>query len=127
MKYDDPFEILQKLGPATHHWLRMPASYDMHPMLNIAHLEAYASSDPQFGVQSIRRLNWEDFKMIPEFEVEYILKERWKKGQNSKHIQELLTRFVGFDSSYDEWLTRRHLKNAPDVLKTWNSCSKTWA
>jgi hypothetical protein len=47
-KYDGPFEILQKLGPATYR-LRMPASYDTHPVLNIAHLEAYASSDSQFS------------------------------------------------------------------------------
>jgi hypothetical protein len=126
MKYDGPFRILQKLGPATYR-LRMPTSYDTHPVLNIAHLEAYALLDPQFGARLTRQLNRDDFKTIPEYEVECVLQECWKKGWNGKHIQELLTRFVGFDSSYDEWLTRRHLKNAPDALKAWDWCSKVQA
>jgi hypothetical protein len=94
MKYDGPFEILQKLGPATYR-LHMPASYDTHPVLNIAHLEAYALLDPQFGTRSTQQLNRDDFKTIPEYEVECVLQERWKKGRNGRHIQELLTRLVG--------------------------------
>ncbi|KZS86566.1 hypothetical protein SISNIDRAFT_393864, partial [Sistotremastrum niveocremeum HHB9708] len=34
MKLDGPFEITKKLGPTTYR-LRMPASYPIHPVLNI--------------------------------------------------------------------------------------------
>ena len=38
MKYDRPFEVIQKLSPVSYR-LRMPASYGIHPIINIAHLE----------------------------------------------------------------------------------------
>jgi hypothetical protein len=44
MKYDRRFKVSQKLGPATYR-LRMPASYGIHPVLNIVHLERYQVSD----------------------------------------------------------------------------------
>ena len=40
MKYDGPFEIIQKLSAVSYR-LRMPQSYRIHPVLNIAHLERY--------------------------------------------------------------------------------------
>ena len=36
MKYDGPFEIIQKLGTVSY-WLWMPESYRIHPILNITH------------------------------------------------------------------------------------------
>jgi len=47
MKYDGPFEIIRKLSPVTYQ-LRLPASYGMHPILNIAHLEPYDKSPAIF-------------------------------------------------------------------------------
>src|SRR3979490_881899 len=49
MKYDGPFEILEKKSPVTYR-LRMPASYGIHPVLNIAHLEKYHLSPDEFGI-----------------------------------------------------------------------------
>jgi hypothetical protein len=43
MKYDGPFEIIRKLSPVTYQ-LRLPVSYGIHPILNIAHLEEYKKS-----------------------------------------------------------------------------------
>jgi len=40
MRYDRPFEIIHKLSPVTYQ-LRLLASYGIHPILNIAHLEEY--------------------------------------------------------------------------------------
>ena len=105
---------------ATTYRLRMPASYRIHPVLNMAHLELYRSSDPDLGERPVKNLNRADFTEIPEYEVEKILKDRWRKARNGRRTQELLTRFVGYDSSYDEWLTRRQLKNAPDILQAWD-------
>src|SRR6202042_2536990 len=48
MKYDGPFEAIQKLSPVPYR-LQMPGSYGIHPILNIAHLEKYQSSPAEFG------------------------------------------------------------------------------
>jgi len=48
VKYDGPFEILEKISPITYR-LQMPASYGMHPVLNISHLEQYIQSPKEFG------------------------------------------------------------------------------
>ena len=48
MKYDGPFEIIQKLSTVSYR-LQMPQSYRIHPVLNIAHLERYQPSPAKFG------------------------------------------------------------------------------
>ena len=62
----------------------MPASYGIYPVLNIAHLEKYQTSPPEFGERLQKSLNWEDFNDLPEYEVERIVAECRKKGQNGK-------------------------------------------
>ena len=65
MKYDGPFEIIKKISPISYR-LRMPASYGIHPVLNIAHLEKYQTSPPEFGEQPQKSLNREDFDDLLE-------------------------------------------------------------
>jgi hypothetical protein len=98
----------------------MPASYGLHPVLNLAHLERYHVSEDNLGDRPKKHLNRLDFSEVPEYEVESITQERWRKSRKGRRTQELLVRFVGYDSSFDEWLTRRQLKNAPDILKAWD-------
>ena len=74
MKYDGPFEILQKYGPVTYR-LHLPSSYGMHPVLNVSHLETYHRPDPAFGERLHKHLNCADFTEIPEYEVEHIIAE----------------------------------------------------
>lgn len=74
MRYDGPFEIIRKLSPVTYQ-LQLPASYGLHPILNITHLEEYKSLPPSLGDRSTRHLNRQDFNELPEFEVEAIVSE----------------------------------------------------
>lgn len=69
MKYDGPFEVLRRISPITYQ-IRLPVSYGMHPILNVAHLEKYNRSPEEFGDRPTKNLNREDFKSLPEFEVE---------------------------------------------------------
>jgi transposase InsO family protein len=119
MKYDGPFEILEKISPITYR-LRLPASYPMHPVLNIAHLEKYNPSDQTLGERPTRHLNRADFSEVPEFEVESIIKSKWKKSRNGRRVELLWTKFADYDHSFNEWLTRRQLRNAPRVLRHWD-------
>ena len=84
MKYDGPFEIIHKLSPDSYR-LRMPSSYGIHPILNIAHLEKYQSSPAEFGERPIKNLNREDFNELPEYKVERI---RLRQMAHSNSIEE---------------------------------------
>ena len=84
-KYKGPFEIIQKLSSVSYR-LCMPASFGMHPVLNIEHLEKYQESPEEFGERSKIRMKWMDFEELPEYQVECIVAESWRKGRNSKHI-----------------------------------------
>jgi len=119
VKYDGPFDISEKISPITYQ-LWMAASYGMHPVLNISHLEKYIHSPKEFGKQSVKHLNQVDFTKILEYEVETILSSRWCAARNGRKIEELLIKFVGYDSSFNEWLTRQQLKNAPQKLQEWD-------
>ena len=114
-KFDGPFKVTQKLGPATYQ-IWMPASYGIHPVLNIAHLEPYHQSGLELGPRPTKPLGRLGFKDLPEYDVERILQDCWRKAKNRRHVPEFLVRFVGYDATYDEWLTRKQLKNAPEVL-----------
>ena len=124
MKYDGPFKVTQKYSPTTYR-LHLPSSYGMHPILNVSHLEPYQRLNPKFGERPMKHLNRADFTDVPEFEVEHIIAECWHRSHNSRYIQELLMCFMGYDSTYDKWLPRRNLRNAPEVLSDWDHCKST--
>lgn len=116
MKYDGPFEILQKVSDVTYR-LKIPASYKIHPVINIAHLEPYYK-DADNPERPKKHLNREDFDKKPEYEVEEIIDEKMvKKGQRRQ--RRYLTRFVGYSPEWDEWLSKQQLTNSPMVLKEW--------
>ena len=118
MKYEGPFEIIRKLSPVSYQ-IRLPASYGMHPILNIAHLEKYEESPSEFGSRPKKSLEREDFDLMEEFEVERIIEESTRKGRNGKRIPIFKTRFVGYGSEDDEWLTKTQLRNAPEKMQEW--------
>lgn len=120
MKYDGPFEIIRKISSVAYQ-VRLPASYGIHPVINIAHLERYHESPPEFGVRPTKDLARQDFNELPEFEVESIIAERSRKSRNGRRVALFKTRFVGYGPEYDEWLTRTQLRNAPDILKAWQN------
>lgn len=118
MKYDGPFEIMQKLSPVSYR-LRMPSSYGIHPVLNIAHLERYKESPAEFGSRPHKNLNRDDFDDRPEYDVDEIVGESWRKGRNGRRIPIYRTRFTGYGPESDEWLTPTQLTNSPLVLEEW--------
>lgn len=120
MKYEGPFDIIRKLSPVSYQ-VRLPASYGMHPILNIAHLEKYEESPREFGERPKKSLEREDFDLLEEYEVDRILEESTKKGRNGKRVPIFKTRFVGYDPDDTEWLTRAQLRNAPEKMAAWKA------
>ena len=82
MKYDGPFEVLQKLNPVSYQ-LRMPASYGMHPVINITHLEKYNKSPMEFGDWLSKSLDLE--AIGPEW-------DKWLIARKLKNASEVLER-----------------------------------
>ncbi len=60
----------------------------MHPVLNIAHLEKYEQSPPEFGVRPTTRMRPEEFQdLVQEVEIERIVQQRmfkapWQESAN---------------------------------------------
>src|SRR6267154_885375 len=123
MKYDSPFEIIQKLSTVSYQ-LQMPESYGIHPILNITHLEKYQPSPAEFGNRPTKSLNCTDFDKLPEYEVDKIIAECRKKGRNGQRIIQYLTRFQGYTEDSDEWLNQKQLRNAPEILEAWRTSRK---
>ena len=99
----------------------MLASYGIHPIINIAHLEKYQPSLAEFGNCPTKNLNREDFKALPEYKVDKIITEHRKRSKNGRKIIQYLTQFKGYTADSDEWLTLSQLKNAPDILEQWKN------
>ncbi len=118
MKYDGPFEVMKKVSPVAYR-LRFPVSYGIHPVLNIAHLERYQPSPPEYGERPKKRLNRADFEENPEMEVEKIIDERWVSGNKGRRIKQYRIRYVGLGADEDDWKTKQGLRNAPDILADW--------
>lgn len=118
MKYDGPFEIMDKVSSVAYR-LRMPDSYGIHPVINIAHLESYQESPAKFGERPKKALHREDFDTRTEWEIDGIVGESWRKGRNGRRIPIFRTRYTGFGPEYDLWLTLVDLKNSPEALEEW--------
>ena len=107
-----PFEIQQRINENTYR-LRLDESYPGSPVVNIQHLKRYQSSPREFG--DCPRL--EDTRILKppseEYEVDSIVGHKLDK-RSGKILY--LVRWVGQSPLYDEWLTAKDLRNAPDLL-----------
>ncbi len=84
-RYEGPFEVLEKISDVTYR-MRIPHTYDIHPVISIAHLEKYIPSPEEFGNREdlvpLRKID----KTTEEFKVIRIVDERTikKKGKTTK-------------------------------------------
>ena len=117
-RYEGPFEIIEKISAVAYR-LRMPASYGMHPVLNIEHLERYQESPKEFGDRPKIEPNRLSFDALPEYEVDRIVAERTRRGRNGRKIPIYRVRYTNYGPEEDTWETKQNLKNAPEVLRDW--------
>lgn len=88
------------------------------PNRYLSHLEPYNASPPELGDRPTRSINRDDFDKLPEVEIERVIAERWRKIRG-RRVQQFKVRWKGFGPEDDEWLTKRGLRNAPEVLGAW--------
>ena len=60
-----------------------------------------------------------DFEDLPEYQVDRIVAESWRKGRNGKCIPIYQVRYTGYGPEAGTWEPRQNLKNAPAVLQEW--------
>lgn len=116
MKYDGPFEIQEKYSPVTYR-LKLPSSYQIHPVINIAHLEPYKNSPEEFGPRLTRSAKRADQAQV-EYEVFRIIDEQYRK-RGARRVPYYKLRWEGFGPEYDTWEPKSHLRNAPEVIREW--------
>ena len=80
------------------------------------HFEPYQQSSPELGPWLNKPLGHSDFEALPEFKVEQVLQEQRRKAKNGRQVPEYLIRFVGYDATYDKWLTRKATQECPRCL-----------
>lgn len=119
-RYEGPFEIVDKLSNVTYR-LRIPHTYDIHPVLSIAHLEKYNSTDDYRERDSLPPLR-EVTESTEEFEVLEIINERRiKKGR--RYVMEYQCDWKGYGIT-DEWIPLKNLRNAQELLSDWKRKKK---
>lgn len=107
MRYEGPFEVMEKISPVAYR-IRLPASYKIHPIINVEHLEKYHDSPEKFGQCPKKCLHRTDFDELPEMEVEKIVDESFRYGR----------RHDGKRKQYPIYRVRE-FRNAPEILREW--------
>jgi hypothetical protein len=124
-RYEGPFEVTEKIGPVTYR-IRLPPDYDIHPVLNIAHLEPYHESPEEFKPRTTRPIK----KRAPtsskeDWEVEEIVEETLsarKVNGRRRLLYRCKWRYPdGSIRATEEWIPEKDLNNAPDVLREWKA------
>src|SRR6185295_9148465 len=120
-KYEGPFEVQQRISNVTYK-LKLPASYKIHPVINVEHLERY-HADTKNPDREKKHISRDNFDELPEWEVDRIIGEKWFKGRK-RRIKKFLTCFTGYSPEWDKYLTHQQLRNAPEVLLEWEASPK---
>jgi len=100
-RFDGPFEVIERIGPVAYR-IRLPHSYDIHPVLSIAHLEPYRSidGDTRIGLERLR----ED---VREYEIEEIITQKRVKYHKGTRLL-YQCRWKGYGITED-WIPEKYL------------------
>jgi hypothetical protein len=117
-KFDGPFLITDKISPVTYR-LNLSSNYEIHPVLNIEHLEKYHRSPPELGPRpTLPVMRDADKAPKEDVEVEKIVGERWRR-RKGKRIHYYKVRWKGYSEADDSWKTLRDIA-APKLIKAWH-------
>ena len=123
-RWEGPFEIIEKFGPNTYQ-IRLPPDWDIHPVLHVAHLKPYKSSDPEFDNRSTIPIRKRKETDKEDWEIKRITAERYgrrkrKEGPRPKQYQGIWI-IDDKEEWTDEWVPAANFKNAPEVLAQWKN------
>jgi hypothetical protein len=103
-----PFEVMEVINDNAYR-LRLPNSYPMHNVVNVAHLRPYrpAGDNSRPHLSNPR----DNIRVSEEFEVDDVVGHRRQKGKTLFRV-----RWKGYGAQEDTWVTERDLRNAPEIL-----------
>jgi hypothetical protein len=107
MQYEGLFEVLEHISLVAYK-IRLPSSYQIHPLINMAHLETYKASPLEFGERPTKHIPQKDFGEMPEYKVEKIAEERMVK-QGNRQIQQYKIQWLVYRPEEDWWKSKREL------------------
>lgn len=110
-----PFEVLERINPSTYR-LRLPASFPMEPVFNLAHLRKYYHSPPRFGEREVLPDTRELKSKDEEYEIEAILGHKFDKANNAG-TRLYRVRWKGYGPEDDSWEPESALRNAPSLTR----------
>ena len=118
-RYEGPFKIREVLSPTVYR-VQLPDSWQIHPVINIHHLEKYKRSPEKFGPRPDFPIETRAGK-TEEWDVIEILKERYhpiRKGVYQRQFQAKWLYPDGHHEATDEWVPAKNF-TAPDVIASW--------
>ena len=104
---------MERVSPVAYR-IRIPHSYDIHPVISIAHLEKYQKGDPNEDHPKLKPLRSDP----QEYEVIRIVAQKWGTKHGRK-IQLYQCKWTGHGIT-DEWIPVSYFRNAPAILQAWN-------
>jgi hypothetical protein len=110
--YDGPFEVMEKISNVAYR-LRIPSSYNIHPVINVTHLKKYNASDPETIRPRLKPLR----ESLEEYEVIRIVKQKWGSWNGRRTIL-FQCEWIKYGIT-DDWIPANYFKNAPDILRDW--------
>jgi hypothetical protein len=117
-----PFSIVRTVGRLAYE-LDIPKNWKIHPIISVAHLELAKDDSYARKVPVLPDLIQDkDGDTHEEWEVEEILRSRWRDRRNKKHKQ-YYVKWKGFGPEHNEWISVDELTNAPDLVEAFESRS----
>jgi hypothetical protein len=93
--------------------LRLPKTYQIHPIFYRAYLKPYHPSPAKFNDNRTKKpFQRKHFETQPEFKVKQTIDEKITCGLRGKWVHKCRVRWTGYDETFDEWLTGTQLNTA---------------
>jgi hypothetical protein len=120
-----PFKILKKVGDLAYQ-LDIPSNWKIHNTISVVHLEPAKEDSYARTTRPPPDIIHDDEGSHEEWEIEEILRSRWKDKKN-KRFKQYYVKWKGYGPEYNEWLDADDLKNSPDLIQAFESVPATIA
>ena len=110
-----PFTIIRKVGNLAYE-LDIPKNWKIHPTISVTHLELAKEDSYSRSMPVVPDIIQDEEGSHEEWEVEEILRSRWRDKKNKKNKQ-YLVKWKGFGPEHNEWIAADYLKNSPNLMR----------
>jgi hypothetical protein len=102
--------------------LEIPKNWKIHPVISVTHLEPAAHDSYDRTTPVVPDVIHDEDGSHEEWEVEEILRSRWRDKKNKKHKQ-YYVKWKGYRPEDNQWLSSDDLKNSPTLVSEFEAVS----